>query len=88
MKHFTLARFWRFYRSLPNDIQKLADRNYQLLLSDPKHPSLHFKKLGTKEHLWSVRVGLSYRALGRELEGSIYWFWIGTHADYDRLIRQ
>lgn len=88
MKHFTLARFWRFYRSLPNDIQKLADRNYQLLLSDPKHPTLHFKKLGTKEYLWSVRVGLSYRALGREQEGSIYCFWIGTHADYDRLIRQ
>lgn len=67
---------------------KPADRNYKLLLSDPKHPSLHFKPLGTTEKLCSVRVGLSYRALGRESNGDVYWFWIGTHADYDRLIRK
>jgi hypothetical protein len=48
------------------------------------HPSLHFKKMGNK--YWSVRAGLSYRSLGVEVETGISWFWIGTHAEYDKLI--
>lgn len=30
-------------------------------------------------------MGKSYRALGIEVENGILWFWIGTHAEYDRL---
>lgn len=86
MKHFTLPRFWKHYRDLPEDIQELADRKFELLTSNPRHPSLHLKKIGNKEQLWSVRVGLHYRALGREKSEEIVWFWIGTHAEYDRLI--
>jgi hypothetical protein len=44
---------------------------------------LHFKKVGK---LWSVRVGAHYRALATEVEGGMYWVWIGTHADYGKLI--
>jgi len=86
VKHFTLPRFWKHYRDLPKDIQQLADRKFELLKSNPRHPSLHLKKIGNKEQLWSVRVGLHYRALGREKPEGIVWFWIGTHAEYDRLI--
>lgn len=86
MKHFALPRFWERYRELPPAIQRLADKNYKLLKSDPTHPSLHFKKIGNKKQLWSVRVGSGYRALGVEKADGIYWFWIGSHADYDRLI--
>jgi hypothetical protein len=85
MNHFTLPRFWALYNQLPKEIRKLADKNYQLLRSDPEHPSLHFKKIGSKG-LWSVRVGVSYRALGRETPDGIVWFWIGSHADYDKLL--
>jgi hypothetical protein len=88
MRHFTLPRFWKLYRQLPLEIQKLADRNYQLLKQDAKHPSLHFKEIGGDSGLWSVRVGLSYRALGRETSNGIVWFWIGTHADYDKILHQ
>lgn len=88
MKHLTLPRFWRLYGQLPVEVQKLADRNYQLLKKDPKHPSLHFKKIGGDPGLWSVRVGIHYRALGRETSNGVVWFWIGTHADYDKLIHQ
>lgn len=87
MKHFALPRFWRSYRELPPAIQKLADKNYALLRSDPTHPSLHFKKIGARKTLWSVRIGIGYRALGVEEPDGIYWFWIGSHADYDRLIQ-
>lgn len=88
MNHFTLPRFWQYYKRLPADIQRLADKNYRLLKLDPLHPSLHFKKVGTRRQLWSVRVGLNYRALGVEKPDGIYWFWIGTHAAYDKLVSQ
>lgn len=86
MKHHTLPRFWDCYRKLPEPIQRLADKNYRLLKSNSNHPSLHFKKIGSSKHLWSVRVGIGHRALGREKNNNIYWFWIGTHAEYDRLV--
>lgn len=83
MKHFASPQFWRHYRQLPPAVRDLADKNFQLLKADPKHPSLHLKKVNK---LWSVRVGAHYRALGSErLEGTV-WFWIGSHADYDKLL--
>lgn len=46
MKHFATDEFWECYEKLPKQIQALADKNYDLLKQDPKHPSLHFKKIG------------------------------------------
>ena len=86
MKHLALPRFWRHYRQLPKEVQGLADKNFKLLKADPHHPSLHFKKLGKTKRLWSVRVGVHYRALGVEKPEGIVWFWIGTHAEYDKLL--
>jgi len=64
-------------------VRDLADANYQLLKSDPLHPSLHFKKVG---RFWSVRIGLHYRGLAVEVGEDVLWFWIGHHAEYDRLV--
>lgn len=61
----------------------LADRNFELLMLNPKHPSLHLKKVG---RYWSVRAGIHYRALAVDVEEGLLWFWIGTHAEYDKLI--
>ena len=83
MRHQANPRFWRCYHRLPEDIQRLADENYQLLLQNPRHPSLHFKKIG---RFWSVRVGLHYRALAVEHGADVVWFWIGPHAEYNQLI--
>ena len=53
----------------------------------PYTPGLHFKRIHTHEAMYSVRVGKGWRVLGL-LEGdSITWFWIGSHAEYDQLIR-
>jgi hypothetical protein len=82
--HYTTRRFWQYYNALPENVQQTADQCYELLKVDPSHPSLHFKKIGNK--YWSVRAGLNYRALGVEVEGGISWFWIGTHAGYNKLI--
>ena len=83
MPHHASARFWRAYEALPETVQRLADRSYELLKADPNHPSLRLKRVG---RFWSVRVGLHYRALGLDVEDGILWFWIGTHAEYDALV--
>ncbi len=82
LKHYASPRYWECYRVLPSAIRALADKNFALLKSDPKHPSLHLKPIGK---FWSVRVGLGYRALGVGREGGILWFWIGSHAEYEKL---
>jgi hypothetical protein len=69
----SLARAWRV----------LADKQFELLKADTRHPSLHFKRIG---RFHSVRVGVHYRALAVDLADGILWFWIGTHADYDRIV--
>lgn len=83
VKHFASPQFWTLYHQLPPEIRELADKNYELLKADPKHPSLHFKKIGG---LWSVRVGAHFRALGLDKPEGVVWFWIGSHADYDKLL--
>lgn len=83
MKHYASPAFWRYFDILPEQIQQLARRSYDRLKADPRHPSLHLKKVG---RYFSVRVGLRYRALGVEVRDGILWFWIGTHAEYDKLL--
>ena len=88
MKHRALPRFWEDYQVLPEKVQKLADKNFKLLKSNPSHPSLHFKKIGVSKQLWSVRIGLQYRALGREKPEEIVWTWIGLHDEYEKLLKK
>ena len=83
MRHLASPRFWALYDALPADVQALADKNFALLKSDLRHPSLHFKRI---DDLWSARVGDHYRVLGTEVKEGIYWIWIGTHGEYDRLV--
>jgi len=85
LKHTASTRFWQCFEALPPEIQSLARRSYALLRADPSHPSLRFRTIGNgKFH--SVRVGLYYRALGVSVPDGVHWFWIGTHADYDKLV--
>jgi len=83
VRHRASAKFWEFHAQLPEEVQRLADENYQLLKADPHHPSLYFKKVG---RMWSVRVGIHYRAVAVEDGADIVWFWIGRHGEYDRMI--
>jgi len=80
--------FHRCFRALPEAIQKKARKNYRLWVQDPFHPSLDFKKVHPYRPLYSVRVGLGWRALGILKEDVIVWFWIGPHGTYDKLLKQ
>lgn len=81
MKSSTTPRFWRTYQELPESIRRAARKQFVLWSRDPRHPSLQFKKVGP---FWSARVTDDYRALAYEKQGIYYWFWVGTHAEYDR----
>ncbi len=84
MNHHTTSAFWDCCNALPESIRRLADANYQRLQVNPRHPSLHFKQIET---LWSVRVGIGYRALAVNMTDGPLWFWIGSHAEYNRIVR-
>jgi hypothetical protein len=80
----TAARFWKCFESLPDPVQKITKKNFELLKVNPAHPSLHFKKIGT---FWSVRAGLNYRALAVKDGDDYIWVWIGTHDEYAKMIK-
>lgn len=71
---------------MPEDVRRKARKNDRLWLDNPRHPSLSVKPIGATG-IWSVRVGTGWRALGLVEDDTITWFWIGSHADDDTLIR-
>ena len=83
MKSSTTPDFWTSYATLPPEIKARAKVAYRLWQHDPRHPSLQFKKAGST---WSVRIGNGYRSLALLDAGVYYWFWIGTHDEYERLL--
>lgn len=83
MKHFTTPEFWQYFRNLPKEIQKLAEKDFELLKENPRHPSLRLKKVG---QFWTVRIGIHYRAIAKERKEGFNWFWIGHHSEYDKLL--
>ena len=84
MIHRTSPDFWDAYARLPLEGRNAADAAFALLRKDASHPSLHLKKIA---RFWSARVGLRIRVLAVESPEGLLWFWIGTHAEYDRLLR-
>jgi hypothetical protein len=86
MKSRVTEDFLDCFAKLPDAVKALARKNYRLWRDNPSHPSVQFKQIHGREALYSVRVGLGWRALGL-LEGdTMTWFWIGSHAEYDTLI--
>lgn len=85
MKSRRTKEFREIYSKLPHDVKKQAVKSYRLFKKDPWHPSLHFKPIDRKNNLWSTRVNDDYRAVGVREGDTIIWFFIGTHANYERL---
>ena len=87
MKSRTTARFRAAFAELPTHVQDRARKVYRRFRENPKHPSLRFKRVHPDDPIYSVRISLDYRALGIMERDEIVWFWIGSHQDYDRLLR-
>ena len=88
MKSETTKKFRLCFADLPKHIKELAKKNYYLWLDDAEHPSIQFKKVHENRPIYSARVGIHYRALGILEENTAIWFWIGSHAEYDFLLKQ
>jgi len=88
LKSHLTQDFIASFKRLPDAVKAKARKNYRLWRSNPSHPSLHFKRIHAKEPLYSVRVGINWRAIGLVQSETIYWFWIGSHSDYDEFIKQ
>ena len=88
MKSHITDDFLKVYRRLPNGIRTQARKAYRLFQENPQHPSLQFKRIHSTKPYFSARINLGYRTLGVLEDGTIIWFWIGSHSEYDRLISQ
>jgi hypothetical protein len=77
--------FWKLYSELPEAVRKLADKQFALFQDNPRHPSLGFAKKG---EVYTVDVGRSYRAMARREGDVYYWFWIGSHEAYNKLLNR
>lgn len=78
--------FREMFGQLPEAVQQTARKNYKLWKDNPAHPSLQFKRVHSREALYSVRIGIGWRVLGLVERDTITWFWIGSHDQYDKLI--
>jgi hypothetical protein len=84
-KSIPVPTFWSLYAALPSEVRKAADKQFALFLDNPHHRSLGFARKG---NVYTVEIGRSYRALARRRDDTYYWFWIGSHEAYNKLMRR
>ena len=87
MKNRTTQRFRKAFAALPEHVQQRAREAYRRFLNDPTYPSLDFKQVHPSRPIFSARVGLGYRALAVREDADLVWFWIGSHSDYDQMLK-
>ncbi|HKV85602.1 MAG TPA: hypothetical protein VJN88_13680 [Ktedonobacterales bacterium] len=87
MNSTTTDRFWELFRALPREVRQQAQQAYQRFQREPFHPGLNFEEVDKQRGLWSARVSRSYRVLGYREGGEITWFWIGSHREYEKLLK-
>jgi hypothetical protein len=86
MTSYLTEDFIREFRDLPDTVKKQARKAYRLWKANPNHPSLQFKPVSRSGKTFSVRISGSWRVLGFKQNNSIYWYWIGSHAEYDKIL--
>jgi mRNA-degrading endonuclease RelE of RelBE toxin-antitoxin system len=80
------AQFRKAFADLPKQVQEQTRQAYRQFIQDSGHPSLRFKKIHSELPIYSARISKNYRAVGQLDGDTVIWFWVGSHAEYDRLI--
>ena len=88
MKSRTTAQFRKSFADLPGQVQEQTRAAYRQFKENPSHPSLRFKKVHPELPIYSARISKNYRAVGQLDEDTVIWFWVGSHAEYDKLLSQ
>lgn len=87
MKSQVTQDFLTRFAELLDAVKAQARKAYRIWQESPAHPGLQFMKVHTTESIYSVRVSLGWRVLGLREGDTMYWFWIGSHAEYDQLLK-
>ena len=87
MKSETTERFRVLFAAASADRQARIRNAYRMWLADPAHPSLRFKRVNDRLAVYSARVDLNWRAVGVLKNDTMIWFWVGSHQDYDTLLK-
>jgi hypothetical protein len=83
----TTERFRTLRAALPQSLQEKASAAYALWSVNPAHPSLRFKKVHANLPVYSARIDRRHRAVGILNGDTVVWFWIGSHNDYEELLK-
>lgn len=84
----TTEKFEVLFIKLPLPVRKRARWCLMIWARDSSHPSLFFKKPFGNKPFWSMRITKGYRAIGYLKADQMFWFWIGNHNDYEKLLSQ
>jgi hypothetical protein len=87
MKSVTTEKFRQLYHQAPPERKAKIRRAYKLWRENPAHPSLRFKKVHSTLPIYSARDDLDWRAVGVLQDGTLVWFWVGSHQAYEALLR-
>lgn len=88
MRSKTSPQFRKLLARLPEAAQTEAREAYQRFKVDPYDPALHFTRLvSAGRDIYSARVGQRYRAVCSRYPDYWLWYWIGTHEQYNALLR-
>jgi hypothetical protein len=80
--------FAKCFKKLPERIQIRTKQVYRQWKENPFAPNLQFKQIHPIKPIYSVRVNIGWRALGYKKNNSVFWFWIGSHEEYNKMISQ
>jgi hypothetical protein len=83
----TTKSFRTLLAALPKAVRKQACEAYKTFRDNPSHPGIRFKKVYPDPPTYSARVGIGYRSVGVLDGDTVVWFWIGSHAEYDLLLK-
>lgn len=72
-------RFRKDYRRLPPEIRERVAKALEQFVKNPRHPSLHAKKMEGAAGIWELRVSDNYRITFQFLEGDALLRRLGTH---------
>lgn len=79
--------YWDTFEDLPEDVKKLAEKNYKLWRESKNSPGLRFKQIHKSLPIYSFRVGMKHRTVGVEApDGKIAWFWVGSFETFKKAI--
>ena len=87
MKSRITKRFRKAFSKLPDPLKRQTRQAYRLFLENPRHPSLRFKQVHSVLPVYSARVSLVYPVVGVLKDDTVIWFWVGIHAEYEKLLK-